>query len=143
EPAVFNASDLSNGILISEKKSKKEKEKQEVKQETNPVTKEETGIVQEQRTMTQQPKVGRISVYPNPVTNGIFRISFEDQQPGRYQVHFMDVAGKVISTSNTTITGRSQVAEFRIPELITGGNYLVQVVNLQTQEVITNKVVVQ
>ncbi|HEY0750731.1 MAG TPA: T9SS type A sorting domain-containing protein, partial [Chitinophagaceae bacterium] len=87
--------------------------------------------------------INKISVFPNPVTNGYVRISFEDQPAGKYQIQFMDISGKMISTQDVTVNGKLQVETFSHPRLMSRGNYMLKVVNQSTQEAITSKILVQ
>jgi hypothetical protein len=144
---VFNASDLANGNLAFEKeKKKREKKDREVVQQpllaeaSNP----EIPAPAESRKplATETVTKNSISVYPNPVTNGFVRLSFDNQPKGKYQVQFMDVSGKVISTREVTINNRVQVAEFQLPEVMASGNYLVKVTSTKNKVSIVNQLVV-
>lgn len=130
---VFNASDLANALFAFDKKDEEEK--------TNEVVKVEP--VAEAITPKDVITHNAISVYPNPVTNGFFKISFADQQPGRYHVQLLDVAGKVISTRPFNLVSKIQVEEFRLPQQLAAGNYLVRVVNQSTNAPIVHQLVVQ
>ena len=142
--SVFNASDLANNLLISEKKKKKKK-KEEEKIET-PLT-EDPGeeIVESKRALPGDigEKANRVFVYPNPVSNGLVNLSFQDHPQGRYQLQFMDISGKVISSKSVTIANKVQVEQIKLPKLIAGGNYLVQVIGEGSKVVSVSKVVVQ
>ena len=83
-----------------------------------------------------------IGVYPNPVTQGFFNLSFSDQKPGRYQIQLLDIAGKIISTQQANITSKVQVEEFRLPKQVAAGNYLVKVMNEDGSYSNTNKLIV-
>ncbi|HEV7330686.1 MAG TPA: T9SS type A sorting domain-containing protein [Flavisolibacter sp.] len=129
--AVFNASDLANGSFAFEQSEEEEKPKDAVAIAEPTITKKET--------------VARnaISVYPNPVTTGYFKISFADQQAGRYNVQLVDAGGKVVSARNYNLVNKVQVEEFRLPQQLAAGNYLVRVVNEATKAPIVHQVVIQ
>ena len=75
---VFNASDLANGNLAFEK-NKKEKPAEELKES---LTQEITDV--SKKNPQQDLSIGKgISVYPNPVSNGTFKLSFNDQPVGK------------------------------------------------------------
>ncbi len=131
---VFNASDLANASFAFEKKEKEEKP---VEQTTTTVAKTIPSTVKEVVVKNA------ISVYPNPVTEGYFNLSFADQKPGRYQIQFMDVNGKVVSVQQANINNKVQVEEFRLPQKVAAGSYVVRVTNEDGSYVNTNKVVVQ
>jgi hypothetical protein len=85
--SVFNASDLANERLAFAKKKKDKKNAEEPKQQLpEDVTK---------KSPLQNAIVNNgISVYPNPVTNGLVRVSFTDQPVGKYSVELIDITGK-------------------------------------------------
>jgi hypothetical protein len=131
--SVFNASDLANGALAFEKKDEKQTQQD--------IVAAETPLIQKAAEET----VGRnaISVYPNPVTDGYFRLSFADQTPGRYQIQLMDIGGKIFSTQFVNVNNKVQVEEFRVPQKIASGNYLVKVTNERGTYTNVNKLVIQ
>lgn len=135
---VFNASDLANGNLAFDKK-KKEKKEEEVKPVEKPVV---TDVAAKNAPQEQTVKTG-IAVYPNPVTNGVVRLSFAQQPAGRYQVQLLDISGRLIGTKEVNINGESQIEEFRFPELSVKGNYLVRVTSETNKINETTKIVVQ
>ncbi len=141
---VFNASDLANGNLAFAKKKKDKKDK-EVAEPI--IVKEEVKEVDEE--IAAKPVPGEvlynngITVYPNPVTNGFFRLSFADQPAGKYQVQVVDMSGKLISAREVSVANKIQVEEFRLPELLAGGNYLVKVINEPNKISVSHKLVVQ
>lgn len=138
--SVFNASDLAGAALLNEKKKKERK--QDVPQPL--VDKKLAQAIPAQKQPVQENvSINRISVFPNPVTNGFVRISFEDQPAGKYQIQFMDISGKMISTQDVTVNGKLQVETFSHPRLMARGNYMLKVVNQSTQEAITSKILVQ
>jgi hypothetical protein len=139
-PDVFNASDLANGNLAFTKKKKKDKEEEVVAEEVKPEVTEEIAT---RPVPTEEARNNGILVYPNPVTNGTFKLSFADQPAGKYQVQVIDLAGKLISSREVNINNKIQIEEFRLPELLAGGNYLVKITSELNKVNITNKLVVQ
>ena len=145
--AVYNASDLANGTLAFEKtKKKKERKIEEIKDVVvteDPVKKEDASKME--KTTRDRPEVlsGTMAVYPNPVTSGLVKLSFENQLPGRYQIQLLDVAGQIVSTKDITINNKTQVEEFKLPELIAHGNYVVKVISDANKLAGTSKIVVQ
>lgn len=138
---VFNASDLANGNLAFDKK-KKDRKDEPATQPT--VTKPET----ETASRRNEPSVpengkGGISVFPNPVTNGLVRLSFNGQPAGRYQVQLLDLSGRLVGQKEVNVNGDGQVEEFRFPELGVKGNYLLRVTSEANQVNSSHKIVVQ
>jgi hypothetical protein len=139
EGQYFNASDLANGNLAFDKKKKK-------KNDTPPaVTKaanEEPVSARNNPPAELNLRPG-ISVYPNPVTEGMVRLSFAEQPAGRYRIQLLDITGRVIRTQEVNINGPAQIETLRFPELSVKGSYLVQVTNEANKVHVTEKVVVQ
>ena len=126
---VFNASDLANGNLAFEKAKKDKKEKRREEVVDQPKVQETDMAVQQQAAQPEIASKYNISVYPNPVTEGAFKLRFTDQPSGRYQVQFLDINGQFISKKDITIHNHRQVEEFRLPAFVTKGTYLVKVIS--------------
>ena len=136
---VFNASDLANGNLAFDKK-KKDKKDEEVKTESKPTVIETVTKTSRQEETTIK---NGIAVFPNPVTNGVVRLSFSEQPVGRYKVELLDLSGRLITSKEVSISSEFQVEEFRFPELSVKGNYLIRVSSEMNKVNVTNKIVVQ
>ena len=132
---VFNASDLANGNLLSIKKEKKEDQETVntaiSQNDTKNFAYDESGIQ------------SKVSVYPNPVTNGMVRLTFENYSPGKYQAQLIDISGKQITAKSYTINSKMQTETFDLPQLMAKGNYLIQILNQSNKTTGTNKLVVQ
>jgi len=140
--SVFNASDLANGNLISDKKKKKEEEKPVEEK----ITEESKVTVESSKPVTppiDESSVEKISVYPNPVTNGVVKISFSNYQAGNYQLQLVDLNGKIISSQGTTISSKMQVLEYKIPALAAKGAYLLNIFNSSNKAVNTERIMLQ
>ncbi len=136
---VFNASDLANGNLAFDKK-RKEKKEDEARTENKPsITDAMAKTEQQEETILKN----GIAVYPNPVTNGVVRLSFSEQPTGRYQVQLLDLSGRLITSKEVNISSEVQIEEFRFPELSVKGNYLLRVSSEVNKVSVTNKIVVQ
>jgi hypothetical protein len=137
--AVFNASDLANATFAFEKKNKDE--------EKPPVEVKEPAPANARVPLTnslQDVVVNNaISVYPNPVRDGFFKLSFADQKAGRYQIQLLDVSGKTISVQQANIANKVQVEEFRIPQKVAAGNYLVRIISEDGTYTDTKKIIIQ
>lgn len=136
---VFNASDLANGNLAFDKKKKDKKEDETKPEEAKPTVENATAKGQVTETMVKD----GIAVYPNPVTNGVVRLSFAEQPAGRYKVQLLDLSGRLITSKEVNISSEAQIEEFRFPELAVKGNYLIRVSNEVNKINVTNKIVVQ
>ena len=138
--SVYNASDLANGNLITVDKKKKEDPKVEPEPEVKPdepsaskANPAENAIVSE----------NKISIYPNPVTSGQFKLSFNNYVAGKYQVQVMDIEGKTIYSQSVTINYKSQVSDVKLPSLTAKGNYFVKVVDENNKVINLDKLIVQ
>ncbi|HUC82864.1 MAG TPA: T9SS type A sorting domain-containing protein, partial [Flavisolibacter sp.] len=132
---VFNASDLANGTLAFEKKNKEE----EAPKEAVPVAEARQTLPTVQEAVVSN----GLSVYPNPVREGFFKVSFAGQKQGRYNIQLLDGAGRVVSAQQANIGGKVQVEEFRLPRQVSAGNYLVRVSSEDGSYTNTSKLVVQ
>ncbi len=140
--SVFNASDLANGNLVSEKKKKNE-ETQPVEETKTEPTKEEETAKTDVPVSTEIINTQKISVYPNPVSNGIVRLSFENYQAGEYELQLMDLSGKVLNTQNLNLSSKAQVSEYKLPALIAKGTYLLKVIGANNKVLNVEKIMVQ
>jgi hypothetical protein len=140
--SVFNASDLANGTLAFEKKKKKRDEPKEEQLLEQPVKEETVG---------QKPKPAQedvivkngIAIFPNPVTTGLVKVSFGNQPQGKYRIQLMDISGKMVSEREVVVTSAMQIEEFRLPELVSKGSYMMKVVGETNKVSFTNKIIVQ
>lgn len=120
EGEVYNASDLANANLAFVKEEKEEKKKEQAETAT------ET-IVGNTASPVEEVKNGDINVYPNPVTDGVVKISFRNQPNGKYNVQVLDLSGRIISSTAVIVNMKAQVLELRLPASLARGNYLVKV----------------
>lgn len=134
--SVFNASDLANERLAFAKNKKNKKNAEEPKpQLTEDVTK---------KLPLQNVIVNNgISVYPNPVTNGLVKVTFTDQPAGRYSLELIDITGKLIQSKEINVNSSMHIEEVRIPKSVSGGNYLLKINGMNNNVSVANKLVVQ
>ncbi|MEJ7829419.1 MAG: hypothetical protein WKF91_14510 [Segetibacter sp.] len=132
--SVFNASDLANSTLLSEKKNNKQENLEEI-----------AATQADKKDLQDILKVNNIAIYPNPVAmGGRVKLSFKDQPKGRYTIQFMDIAGKLIDSRRVNISSKYQVEEYKLPSTILGrGNFLVKVISDLQKIVSVNTIVVQ
>ena len=113
---VYNTSDLANDNLLFRTR----------------FSKEENILVKE-----------NIAVFPNPVRSKMFRVSFDNQQAGNYNVQLVDVSGRLISDRTVAVSTGSQVSEVRVDKSVTRGMYFVKVLNNLNKEIYTKKLVIE
>src|SRR6187399_546602 len=134
--SVFNASDLANERLAF---SKKKKDKKNAEVSNQQVPEDVTKKSQKQNAIINN----GISVYPNPVTNGLVKVSFTDQPVGKYSVELIDITGKMIQSKEINVRGSMHIEEVRIPRSVSGGSYLLKINGVNNTVSFTNKLVVQ
>jgi hypothetical protein len=140
--SVYNASDLANGTLAFEKKKKNKRDEPKEESADQPVKEETVG----QKPKPSQEEVivkNGIVIFPNPVTTGLVKVSFGNQPEGKYRIQMMDISGKLVSEREVLVTSAMQIEEFRLPELVTKGSYMMKVVGETNKVSFTNKIIVQ
>lgn len=111
---VFNTSDLANNNLLFQ---------------TN-LAKADNVFVTE-----------KISVYPNPVKSKVFKVSFDNKEAGEYNVQLVDIAGRVVTDKAVSVYRGAQVSEVRLNNNLSRGMYMVKVLNHESREVYTRKII--
>jgi hypothetical protein len=131
--SIFNASDLANAILAYN--DKKDPPPPPV---NNPVVE-----VANKPAPAVNASLGRIAVYPNPVTNGAVTVSFENMQAGKYQVEFMAISGQRVTSTSVVVENGMQVMRLTLPPALAAGSYMLQVSDAAGKMVNTQKIMVQ
>ncbi len=86
--------------------------------------------------------VSRISVYPNPVTNGSALLNFNTMSPGRYTIDVLSGSGNTMLRQTAQISSEGQQVKVNTNGLAKG-LYVVKVIDANRKEVSTTKLVVQ
>ncbi len=109
-----------------------------------------TGNLAFDRLATEQPNHFRmpdpepgISIYPNPVSERRFRVSFDDNPPGDYQIQVMNSLGVQALFKKVSISFRNQVEEIRLPASCAKGVYLIKVMDATRKTIFATRVMVQ
>ena len=137
EGQFYNASDLANSnLLVVDEKKKEEKPKEVVA----PVV---VAPVTPETSLAESLKTNNILVYPNPVTDGLVKLVFNNQPAGKYNVQVLDMNGKMMMSQDVTINSKSQVQEIKLPASIAKGNYLVKVTGAGIDASVVTKLAVQ
>ncbi|TXH29792.1 MAG: T9SS type A sorting domain-containing protein [Cyclobacteriaceae bacterium] len=123
---VYNASDLANGNLLFQKEAdaKKNFGSADFKAVVPVITNE-------------------AHIYPNPVTNSEFKISFDGQQVGRYNVIITDLSGEALMTRTVNIASKSQVETIQLNRGFAKGVFMVKVTDATNKFIFTERIVVQ
>jgi hypothetical protein len=117
---VFNASDLANGDLLFD----------EVKSDRVPlITRTSVGN-------------NAFTVYPNPVTERLFRVSFDNEETGRYSIQVVDLTGRLLQMKEVMIASKGQTVEVELNNKIAKGVYFVKLLSKSKKLVFTDKIIV-
>jgi hypothetical protein len=121
---VYNASDLANGNLLYQKEVDAARTFADFKPVIPVLTNE-------------------AHIYPNPVTNHEFRIYFEGQQAGKYNVAITDLSGKPVMNRIVTVVAKAQVETVSLNRSFAKGMYMVKVTDANNKFIFTERIVVQ
>ena len=123
---AYNASDLANSNLLFQKDADAAKKFNVI--ENKPIV---PALITDSH------------VYPNPVTNNEFKILFDGQKAGQYNVALTDLSGKAIMNKVVTVSLKGQVETVRINSTIGKGMYMVKVTDSENKFIFTERIVVQ
>jgi hypothetical protein len=123
EPA-FNASDLANGNLLSQKEADDLRKFDATKFAGLPAG------------------AGDAKVYPNPITGNEFNVIFDNQVAGKYTIVLTDIAGRAFQSKLVSITRPYQVEAIRLAAKTGRGMYLVKVLGENKKMAFSEKLVV-
>lgn len=121
---IFNASDLANANLLY------------ANQLRNSV-----GSAK----LIQRETIGNqfVSIFPNPVTNGQFKITFDNKATGEYNVALTDVQGKTIMSQQIFVKSAGQSETIQLKTKPTSGMYLIKITNANRRSVYSDKIVIE
>jgi len=86
---------------------------------------------------------GKISIYPNPVTNNQFTLQFGKIAAGNYNIELTNVMGQTIMQRTVNVQAEDQVEIISIKSTVARGVYLVKVVGADKVSILNQKLVVQ
>lgn len=123
---TYNASDLANGNLLLQK---------------------EADAAKNFGAADFRPVIPIINadahIYPNPVTSNEFKVSFEGQQSGKYNVTITDLSGKPVMTRVVNVTAKTQVETIPLNRSFAKGMYMVKVTDANNKFIFTERIVIQ
>ncbi|MBI1780177.1 MAG: T9SS type A sorting domain-containing protein [Sphingobacteriales bacterium] len=85
----------------------------------------------------------KIAAYPNPVSEGFVKISFDQQPKGSYAIQLVDITGRVLTTKQVNIAMNSQVESLAVDQHISQGFYMLRVMNSDKKTVLVKKLFVE
>ncbi len=121
---IFNASDLASSNLLNQK------EKQNSVGAPSLISSEIIGNK-------------FISVFPNPVTNGQFKVTFENNTSGEYKVALTDLQGRLVDNRVVYVKATGQVETFQLRKKQAAGMYMIKVTDAGNKPVFSDKLVVE
>lgn len=119
---VFNASDLASSNLLNQKLNK-------------------SGIA-----ILRSPEMlGNkfITIYPNPISNGQVKISFENNSTGRYSIQLTDLQGRLIENKTVYVKSPQQTENFILKTKPVKGMYLIQITDASHKNIYADKLVLE
>jgi hypothetical protein len=84
-----------------------------------------------------------VSIYPNPITDGRFRISFDGLKTGRYELQLFDWNGKLVSRQSLIVYDKVQTEQVQANGAAAKGVYLVKLVGKNARVFYSDKLIVQ
>ncbi len=120
---IFNASDLASCNLL------KQTEKQNSFGVAELISNEATGN-------------NMLSVYPNPVTNGQFKVAFEKSVSGKYRIDLTDLQGRLVESRVVYVKLPGQTENMRLQRKHATGLYTIKVTDGQDKMIYSDKLIV-
>lgn len=85
----------------------------------------------------------KIAMYPNPVTEHRFQLSFEETGKGIHSIQVLDLSGKILFNKIVNISGPGQYEGVELQQTMSKGMYMVKVLNSESKTIYTSKFVMQ
>ena len=119
---IFNASDLASSYLLNENQAKMESNE-----------------------LPAIDVIGNkfISIYPNPVSDGQIKISFDHYVAGEYKITLSDLQGRLIENKTVYINYPGQLENFKLKSKPVTGLYLIKVTDAANQKIFSDKIVIE
>ncbi len=118
---IFNASDLASGNLLKQGQA-----------------------VAGAATLPEIEVIGNrfISVYPNPVSDGLIKISFDNSAGGEYKISLTDLQGRLVENKTVYIKSRGQVENFKLQTKPAGGLYIIKITDAEKKSIFSDKLLI-
>ncbi len=119
---VFNASDLASSYLLNQNEATMGK-----------------------ATLPLADAIGNrfITIYPNPVSDGQVRISFDKAVAGEYKIELSDLQGRLIDYKKVYIKSSGQLEIFKLHTKPPGGLYLIKVTDIDDKSFFSDKLIIE
>lgn len=86
---------------------------------------------------------GRVSIFPNPVTENQFVIRFGQLEAGAYTVQVTDAMGRQVLQQQVNTSGENHVQKIQLAPSAAKGVYMVKVLDANNKAAYSSKIVVQ
>ena len=84
-----------------------------------------------------------ISIYPNPVSNGQIKITFDGNAAGKYKIALTDLQGRFIDSKDVYIKGAGQVENFQMRTKQAAGVYMIKITDAANKSIFSDKLVIE
>ncbi|MGC4035366.1 MAG: T9SS type A sorting domain-containing protein [Chitinophagaceae bacterium] len=89
------------------------------------------------------PTQSKVQVFPNPVSDNVFKIQFTQLAEGDYHLELTDIMGRIALQKKINVAGDQQTEKININPVWARGIYLITLRDQSSKEVFTQKIVVQ
>jgi hypothetical protein len=119
---VFNASDLASSYLLNQNE-----------------------VMMDKAPLPRLDEIGNrfITIYPNPVSDGQLKISFDKPVAGEYKIELSDLQGRLIDYKKVYIKSAGQLEVFKFHAKIPGGLYLIKVTDTDSKSIFSDKLIIE
>jgi len=84
-----------------------------------------------------------ISFYPNPVTYNYFKLSFQNNEKGRYDIQLVDLDGKIVFQKYVNLSMRNQTENILVDARLSRGMYIIKILNGAQKQVSSGNILLQ
>ncbi len=119
---IFNASDLASSYLLNQ-----------------------NNAMMSTATMRPVDVIGNsfITIYPNPVSNGQIKISFENKSLGEYKIELTDLQGRLVDNEKIYVKYGGQVENFKLHTKPVKGLYLIKITDVEKKIIYSDKLLIE
>lgn len=84
-----------------------------------------------------------ITIYPNPVSSGQIKISFENKSLGEYKIELTDLQGRLVDYEKVYVKYSGQVENFKLHSKPVKGLYLIKITDVEKNIIYSDKLLVE
>ena len=96
-------------------------------------------------TLPQTDVIGNrfITIYPNPVSDGEIKISFDNNPSGEYKIQLSDLQGRIMDYKKVYIKSAGQLEKFKLSTKHVKGLYLIDVTDIANKKIFSDKLLIE